>query len=195
MPAVLERMCRGETVTSIAATFNLTGACLSKWGHSTEWAERWRDARTAQAYVWADECISIADGSDRDALARAHAIVAEAEAATDDEDKRERIIQALAAQAVQRDRLRVDTRKWYASKLAPKVLGDKLDLTTGGQALPGAVVLPAEAWGAAIAAGAAAGAGAVFGAIAAGAHNRIEGEPGAGALIAPAPAVTSGGVG
>lgn len=28
----------------------------------------------------------------------------------------------------QRDRLRVDTRKWYLSKVAPKVYGDKLEL-------------------------------------------------------------------
>lgn len=33
-------------------------------------------------------------------------------------------------------RLRVDTRKWIASKLKPKKYGDKLDLTTDGQALP-----------------------------------------------------------
>jgi len=31
---------------------------------------------------------------------------------------------------VQRDRLRVDTRKWYLSKIMPKKYGDKLDVTT-----------------------------------------------------------------
>lgn len=36
---------------------------------------------------------------------------------------------------VNRDRLRVDTRKWYLSKLAPKVYGDRLDLTSGGEKL------------------------------------------------------------
>ena len=29
----------------------------------------------------------------------------------------------------QRDRLRIDARKWYASKLNPKVLGDKVEHT------------------------------------------------------------------
>ena len=29
---------------------------------------------------------------------------------------------------VQRDRLRVDTRKWYLSKVLPKVYGEKLDI-------------------------------------------------------------------
>ncbi len=30
-------------------------------------------------------------------------------------------------------RLRVDTRKWYLSKIMPKKYGDKLDVTTDGQ--------------------------------------------------------------
>ncbi len=37
---------------------------------------------------------------------------------------------------VQRDRLRVDTRKWYLSKIMPKKYGDKLDLTSDNKVLP-----------------------------------------------------------
>lgn len=33
---------------------------------------------------------------------------------------------------IQRSRLRVDTRKWYASKLKPKKYGEKLDVEHGG---------------------------------------------------------------
>lgn len=36
---------------------------------------------------------------------------------------------------VQRDKLRVDARKWVASKLKPKKYGDKLDLTSDGEKL------------------------------------------------------------
>lgn len=36
---------------------------------------------------------------------------------------------------VMRSRLRVDTRKWYLSKVLPKKFGDKIDLTTGGKPL------------------------------------------------------------
>lgn len=32
-----------------------------------------------------------------------------------------------------RARLRVDTRKWYLSKVLPKKYGDKLDMTTDGK--------------------------------------------------------------
>lgn len=35
-----------------------------------------------------------------------------------------------------RSRLRVDTRKWIASKLKPKKYGEKVDLTTNGKDLP-----------------------------------------------------------
>lgn len=39
-------------------------------------------------------------------------------------------------EAVQRSKLRVDTRKWLMSKMKPKKYGDKLDLTSGGEKLP-----------------------------------------------------------
>jgi len=38
---------------------------------------------------------------------------------------------------VQRDRLRVDTRKWYLSKVMPKKYGDKMDVTSDGKAIKG----------------------------------------------------------
>ena len=38
---------------------------------------------------------------------------------------------------VQRDRLRIDTRKWYLSKIMPKKYGDKMDVTSGGEKLKG----------------------------------------------------------
>ena len=34
-----------------------------------------------------------------------------------------------------RDKLRIDTRKWAASKMKPKKYGDKLDLTTKGESI------------------------------------------------------------
>jgi hypothetical protein len=42
---------------------------------------------------------------------------------------------------VQSSRLRVDTRKWIASKLKPKRYGDKLDLTSNNEKLTGSVVV------------------------------------------------------
>jgi len=42
----------------------------------------------------------------------------------------------LNGEALQRSRLRVDTRKWLMSKMKPKKYGDKLDMTTNGKDLP-----------------------------------------------------------
>lgn len=39
-------------------------------------------------------------------------------------------------EAIERSKLRVDVRKWYASKMKPKKYGDKVDLTTNGKDLP-----------------------------------------------------------
>lgn len=39
-------------------------------------------------------------------------------------------------EAVQRSKLRVDTRKWLMAKMKPKKYGDSLDLTTKGKELP-----------------------------------------------------------
>jgi hypothetical protein len=42
---------------------------------------------------------------------------------------------------VQRDRLRVDTRKWYLSKVMPNKYGDKLDMTSAGEKLEGNAIV------------------------------------------------------
>lgn len=34
---------------------------------------------------------------------------------------------------INRSRLRVDTRKWYLSKVLPKIYGDKLDMNLAGK--------------------------------------------------------------
>lgn len=41
---------------------------------------------------------------------------------------------------VRRDRLRVDTRKWYLSKVLPKKFGDKLDVTSAGEKIESNVI-------------------------------------------------------
>lgn len=65
------------------------------------------------ADVWFEEIVDIADDSSRDMVERP------------DGSK------ALDSEHVQRSKLRVDARKWAASKLAPKKYGDRLDTTVG----------------------------------------------------------------
>ncbi len=50
--------------------------------------------------------------------------------------KGDKIYEMENKEVTNRSRLRVDTRKWIASKLKPKKYGDKLDMTTNGKDFP-----------------------------------------------------------
>jgi hypothetical protein len=71
-------------------------------------ADKYVHAREAQAEFYASEIIDIADDATQDELFT-------------DEGKR-----ACNAEFVMRSKLRVDARKWVASKLLPKKYGDKV---------------------------------------------------------------------
>lgn len=73
-------------------------------------------ARELQAHHMADEIIDIADNGSNDWMAR------------EDPDNPGF---ALNGEHIQRSRMRFDARRWYLSKVLPKVYGDKLDLTHG----------------------------------------------------------------
>jgi len=72
----------------------------------TRFREQYAMAREVQAETMADEIVTIADGSGLGVEERV----------------------ALSA----RDRLRVDSRKWVASKLLPKKYGDKIQQEVTG---------------------------------------------------------------
>lgn len=74
-------------------------------------------AREDQADYLADEIIEISDDSEHDTIS------------TDKGDFENK-------EWVNRSKLRVEARKWVASKLKPKKYGEKLDLTTDGEKLP-----------------------------------------------------------
>ena len=69
-------------------------------------------AREAQADLLAAEILEIADDSSGDIIT--------------DKDGRTRLDREFVARA----RLRVDARKWLASKMAPKKYGDKIEHTS-----------------------------------------------------------------
>lgn len=75
-------------------------------------SERYARAREIQAERMADELIDIADDESRDVSGE---------------------LQMPNAVAVQRAKLRVDTRKWVAAKLLPKKYGDKVQQEHTGE--------------------------------------------------------------
>lgn len=79
-----------------------------------EFAEQYARAREAQADALADELLEIADDGRNDWM----------ELRGEDGQPRG---WKENGEAIQRSRLRVDTRKWIASKLKPKKYGDKIE--------------------------------------------------------------------
>ena len=82
-------------------------------GADGELAIQYAHARQTQYELLADEIVSIADEK----------------YTTDEHGVRER----LSSEAIQRNRLRVDTRKWMLAKMLPKVYGDKLQTEHTGK--------------------------------------------------------------
>lgn len=51
-------------------------------------------------------------------------------------DELNEIADTVLPEETNKARLRVDTRKWYLSKVMPKKYGDKLDVTSGNKPIP-----------------------------------------------------------
>jgi hypothetical protein len=79
-----------------------------------EFSHKYRVAREHQADAYADEIITIADTSDADNVCDEYGNI------------------KPNHEWIARSKLRVDARKWYASKVAPKKYGDKVEQTVIG---------------------------------------------------------------
>jgi hypothetical protein len=113
---ICERLSKGESLRSICATsrddFMPGRSTVNRWLAENEaFRDQYARAREAQADHFVDEIIEIADQPN---------VVRGADGEVVESDP-------------QRDRLRIDARKWVASKLAPKKYGDKLDVNHGGE--------------------------------------------------------------
>ena len=104
------KICRDDTMPAESIIYN--------WlldGKHKQFSENYARAREMQAERMAEEIIEISDAAD--AVIKSGA-------------------EKKSGAYAQNQRLRVDSRKWIASKLLPKKYGDKLDLTTDGKPLP-----------------------------------------------------------
>lgn len=115
---ICERLARGESLHRMCKDLHLpSDDCVRKWA-----AEDYQGFYSRYAYhrqlgldKMADELLDIADDGTNDFMA----------------DKNGGRIPNN--EHINRSRLRVDTRKWYLSKLAPKRYGEKVDVNVGGQ--------------------------------------------------------------
>jgi hypothetical protein len=80
-----------------------------------EFGEMYAKAKIAQVEVLVDQTLSIADDTTNDSLLRT--------------DKEGNAVEVCNSEWVNRSRLRVQTRQWHATKLAPMIYGDRTLLT------------------------------------------------------------------
>lgn len=113
---ICTRLMEGESLRSICEDAKMPGQrTVYQWlNDKTEFQQQYARAREVQADRLAEEILEIADDSSRDTYK--------------DEDGNDRIDHEVVA----RSRLRVDSRKWLASKMAPKKYGDKVTQEIGG---------------------------------------------------------------
>lgn len=107
----LKRACEHEGMPTVKTVFNW-------FGRHEEFLQLYTRAKEEAADALAEEILDISDNTDNDIL----------------EDNEGRVIPNSVR--IQRDRLRVDTRKFLMAKMKPKRYGDKLDVTSGGEKLP-----------------------------------------------------------
>ncbi len=111
---ICRRLAEGETLRSVCRDKAMPDkATILRWladKKKADFREQYVYAREMQADALFDEALEIADDASDDW--------------TEDKDGKK----TLDHENIQRSRLRVDTRKWAAGKMAPKKYGDKLDL-------------------------------------------------------------------
>jgi hypothetical protein len=116
--AICERLCMGESLRRITKDEGMPSiATVMRWLlNIPEFDNKYARARQLQAEVWADEMIDIADDATNDYM----------------EKKGKEGSFELNPENIQRSKMRLEQRRWYAEKLRPKVYGPKLAI--GGAA-------------------------------------------------------------
>jgi hypothetical protein len=115
--AICERLAAGESLKSICRDDAMPAeSTVRNWAQQDVkgFYEMYTRARNVGLDAIADEILDIADDDSRDSQV--------------DEKGAER----PNPSAIQRDRLRVDARRWYLSKLAPKRYGERVQVEGGG---------------------------------------------------------------
>lgn len=118
---ICERLAEGESLRSICSGEKMPNkATVFRWLRSHDsFRDQYARAREAQADAMVDEILDIADEECTKVKADKHP-----RADADDDGMVEVVFDAVA---VQRNKLRIDARKWLAGKLRPKVYGDKIE--------------------------------------------------------------------
>lgn len=115
----LRTVLKGDDMPAMQTIFN--------WMRTNkEFLEQYARAKEESADALADEILDIADDGSNDWM---------------EIHKGGYSSTIVDQEAVQRSKLRVETRKWVASKLKPKKYGDKVDVTSDGKIIEGNTIV------------------------------------------------------
>lgn len=123
---ICERIMMGESLREISDRKDMPGKrTIVRWlgdPRLTAFREMYYYARRVQAEIRVDEIFEIADDSSRDFKPKYDSDGEIVDHVPDNE-------------AIQRSRVRIDTRKWYASKMVPRLYGQnsQVELDVGGE--------------------------------------------------------------
>lgn len=114
--AVCSRIANGESLRKAAKAQGTSLPAFLDWCNARpELADQYARAMATRMELMAEEILEISD-----------------ESITTVNYDGDNVELSLDSTAVQRNRLRVDTRKWLMSKMAPKKYGDKMDVNHAG---------------------------------------------------------------
>jgi hypothetical protein len=121
---ICERLADGESLRAICREDEMPDKkTVLRWIRKhDDFRAQYAQARESQAEHFLEEIIEIADDSSGD---------------TEYGDSGPK----ANNEWINRSKLRVETRKWAMSKMAPKKYGDKLDVTSGDKPLPGKTII------------------------------------------------------
>lgn len=118
---ICERIAGGETLTKVCRTPGMpTKQTVHRWRMKyPAFNVQYTQARVTQMESFADEILEIADDSTADTVTKI--------------TPQGREYEAVDHEAIQRDRLRVDTRKFLMSKVAHHIYGDRVQHEHSGE--------------------------------------------------------------
>lgn len=118
-PELLEAICAGislgKSARAMCIEAGISQRVLWNWlASDAELMKQYLRAKELGVDAYAEEIIEISDDGSRDTY-------------TDEKGK-----EVIDREVIARSQLRIDARKWYASRLAPKKYGDKLSVMQDG---------------------------------------------------------------
>ncbi len=122
---ICKRIAQGESLRRICFSDEMPNAStVHEWvlDDKEGFSKKYARARQMQAEDMFDEILEISDDGSNDYMT-----ITKGNTEYNVEDR----------EVTNRSRLRVDSRKWYLSKVLPKKFGEKVDVTSGGEPIKG----------------------------------------------------------